>query len=74
MTPETSDEISTKIVEKDKQIIQAQEMLNTVQEEQYKKKKELIELSESVRKSKFILSRMRTEKEILEREYWKARQ
>ena len=69
----TSDDISTKIVEKDKQIIQAQEMLNTVQENQYQKKKELTELSEMVRKAKFVLSRMRTEKEILEREYWKTK-
>ena len=71
--PFNSDEISNLLVEKDKAIIQAQEVLNTVQAEQYKKKKELVEVSESVRKAKFILSRMRTEKEILTRQYWAAR-
>ena len=71
--PLNSDEISNLLVEKDKAIIQAQEILNTVQAEQYKKKKELVEVSESVRKAKFILSRMRTEKEILTRQYWAAR-
>lgn len=69
----TSDEISLAIDAKAKQIIQTSETLNTIQAEQSNTKKRLVELSESVRQAKFLLSKQRLEKEILEREYWRSK-
>lgn len=69
----TSDEISLKLVEKEQAILSASEALNTVQEEQYEIKKKLVELAEGVRKGKYNLTKLRSEKEILERQYWLTR-
>lgn len=69
----TSDELSQEIGEKDNHILAAQGNLNMAQEAQYQLKKQLIELTETVRQGKFNLSRLRVEKQILERQFWASR-
>lgn len=90
----SSDQISTELVEKEKQIIEAMKVLDVVQEEKHLIDRQVVlkrdtmldlkkeisgleqkadDLSESVRKGKHNLSTMRSEKQILERQYWKAR-
>ena len=71
--PKNSDEIASELVEKDNEIIKAGDELDTVLAELYTHKKRVVELTEDARKGKHNLSRMRTEKDILERQYWKSR-
>jgi len=68
-----SDEISNAIVAKTKEIIVEKDALNIVMTELYENKKRGVELAEFIRKAKHNISRMKDEKEILEREYWKSR-
>lgn len=69
----TSDQISNEIVSKDKEILKAQEDLSVAQERQFHLKKDLLDVSEIVRLGKLVISKKRTERQILEREFWSAK-
>lgn len=68
-----SDDISNKIVEKQKEKLVCSENINTLQEERYRIEKLFLEIKENIRKGKLVLGRLNTEIEILEREYWKSK-
>lgn len=54
-------------------IVEAEDNLNTVQLEKYRIKKELVELTESERKAKYVLSKLKVQEKIKTREFWKER-
>ena len=70
----TSEEIETKRVEVLKSINDLREKLNLLQEERFIKEREIMSLAESIRQAKHLLAVKRTEAEILQSEYWRARQ
>lgn len=55
----------------DKDILQAKENLDAVQVRQAQLRRELLDMSETVRKAKSNLSILRTQKELLTREFWR---
>lgn len=69
----TSDLLSQAIGDKDNEILTAQSNLNVVQAEQFKLKKDLVEMTENVRKAKYNLARLRVERQIAERQFWASR-
>ena len=69
------------ISDKESEILKASENLNTVQEELFAKRKEMVNLRNSVsdlyeaeRKCKFNLSKLKMECKMLVREFWKNKQ
>lgn len=68
-----SDEISLKIDDLDREIIRRKEELDMVQVKKHNLEKDLLDLGESIRKEKFLLAKKRLEKEILTRDYWRAK-
>lgn len=68
-----ADELSSQLDEKYRQIIRAGEALSDVQKEIYLLKKKLVELIEVQRQAKFNISRMKLEKELITREFWRVR-
>jgi len=76
----TPDDISLKIDEKEKEIQAALEKLNVVEEAVAKVKRELVmkeiekdELVTTLRMGKNNLSRLRSERDNLNREYWRCK-
>ena len=62
--------IENEIVEVEKQILVYKERLDLVSIEHYNLKKKSLEVSELVRQAKMNLSRLKSQKDILTREYW----
>lgn len=60
--------------DKSNQIIEASKNLDIVLEEKFRLEKALLEVKEFCRKGKFNLSRLREEKEGLERAFWRHRE
>lgn len=73
VTNPNSDDISNKIVEKQKEKLICSENINILQDERYRIEKQFLEIRENIRKGKLVLGRLNTEIEILEREYWKSK-
>jgi hypothetical protein len=69
-----STEIENKRVEKLKEINETREKINLLYEEKYQLEKRLVEISEGIRQGKHLLAVKKTDAEILQSEYWKARQ
>lgn len=69
----TTDEIENKRVEKLKEIQVTRENLNILYVEKYRMEKELVTISEGIRLAKHVLAVKKTEAEILQSEYWAAR-
>ena len=65
--------IENQISDKDLEILEAMKNLDIVSSEQYAHKKKIVELSEAVRQSKYLLSKLRVERGILERQFWSNR-
>ena len=70
----TSEEIESKRVEKLKEINSERERLNLLYEEKYVMERKLVELSEGIRKARHMLAVKKTEAEILQSEFFRARQ
>ena len=66
-------EIDNKKVELQKKIIADKNALNTVILEKVKLERQLVDLSESIRQGRFLISQMKAEVDILTSEFWKAR-
>lgn len=73
MSFEPVGDLSVKLDELDKEIIQMKDNLNIVQEAKHQREKEIFELSEAIRKAKFNISKKVLEKEIVTREFWRNR-
>ena len=69
----TTDEISLQLDVLDREIMSQKDALDVVQREKHHKEKEIFELSETIRMAKFNLSKKRLSKEMLTREYWRAK-
>ena len=69
----TSEEIDNLKVEKMKELNVERERLNLLYERKHEIEKESVELSEGIRKAKYLLAIKKTEIDILTSEYWKAR-
>lgn len=74
------DEVSLKMDETDKEIIKVSEYLDVISEAAYKLKRqitnselELDDLRQQIRKGKSNLSRLRTQRGIYERDFWRKR-
>ena len=75
-----SEELSNKLVEKEKEIIAKSEQLNIVEIELYNIKLDMAKLEQrkletiqTLRQGRHSLSRMKSEKEILTREFWSSK-
>jgi len=66
------EEISLKIDEIDREIMAMSETLNGLGTEKHNKTVEMENLKEGIRQQKILIKKKRTEKEILQREYWRA--
>lgn len=65
--------IDEEIDKKSKDILEASKNLDVLLEEKFRIEHGLIELKEGIRKAKFNLSRLREERESLQRAYWRER-
>lgn len=70
MTPE---EIENKRVEKLKEINITRDNLNTLYLEKYRLEKDLVNISEGIRLAKHVMAVKKTEAEILQSDFWRAR-
>ena len=68
----TVDEISTDLDSKDREILTAMDNIDTVEKTKHDKKKEIVELTESIRQADHNLSRLRVERKVLERELFSS--
>ena len=68
-----SDEISLELDELDRHILNAKELLNTVEIERNAFEKKLVELKEAIRMQKHIIGTLNLKKSIKEREYWRSK-
>jgi hypothetical protein len=68
-----TDDISNKIVEKDKSIISQMDRLDELMTEKHNLEVSLMNLNETIRMAKKLISKTKIEKDMLERSYWKAR-
>ena len=68
----TVDEISTDLDSKDREILTAMDNIDTVEKTKHDKKKEIVELTESIRQADHNLSRLRGERKVLERELFSS--
>ena len=75
-----SEELSNKLVEKEKEIISKSEQLNIVEIELYNIKLEMakleqkkLETAQAFRQGRHTLTRLKSEKEILTREFWASK-
>ena len=76
----TSEKLSNKLVEKEKEIIAKSEQLNIVEIELYNIKLDMAKLEQrkletiqTLRQGRHTLSRMKSEKEILRLEFWSSK-
>lgn len=65
--------IEVSIDDKSKEIMKASDNLDLAIQEQFRLKKALLEVSETVRKGRFLLARLKEERQSLEREFWRAK-
>ena len=63
-------EIENEITGIQKQILAKEEELNTVYQEKFKLKKELVNIMETIRQGECQLSKLRIEEKIAVRKYW----
>ena len=70
----SSDEIGTKMDELEKEIMTMQDNLDRVEAEKYQKKREVYELSETIRMAELSLSKKRAEMRIMKRAFFRNRQ
>lgn len=63
-------EIENDIAELQKKILEAEDLLNTIQIKKYELRKELVEVNETIRKGEFNLSKLKIEEKIKIREFW----
>lgn len=68
-----SDELSNRMDEVDKNIITQMDMLDKFQADKHNKEVALMELNEGIRMCKKLISKMRIEKEIIERMFWRSK-
>ena len=64
-------EIEQSISDKDYVIPAAMLFLDVVARKQYSYRKKVVELTEAVRQAKYNLTKLKVERQILEREFWK---
>ena len=69
----TSDILSNEIDEKSKQIAEASSILDLAIEKQYQIRRRLLEISETVRKGKYNLARLKEERDSLTRAFWRSK-
>ena len=70
---DNSDELSVKMDEIDKKILNQMDMLDQFQADKHNKEVALMELNEGIRMCKKLISKMRLEKEITERMFWRSK-
>lgn len=54
-------------------ILAQEDILNTVSIRKYELKKELVEIMEAIRKSEYLLSKLKVEEKMKTREFWNKR-
>ena len=62
--------IEQDIADIQKKIIEAEDLLNTVQIKKYELKKELVDVMETIRKGEHNLSKLKMDEKIKIREFW----
>lgn len=68
----TSSEIEVELTKRDHEILSQMEILDTLLVEKHNLEIKLMQLSETIRQSKKLLSKMKISKEILQRDLWVA--
>lgn len=68
-----SDDLSNRMDEIDKKIISQMEMLDQFQADKHNKEVALMELNEGIRMCKKLISKMKIEKEITTRMFWRSK-
>ncbi len=68
-----SDALSLKLDEIDRELLAMKDRLDVIQVAKHNKEKEIVDLSESIRKGKFLISKKNIEKEITQREFWRSK-
>jgi len=70
---ESSDEIGTKMDNMEREIMNMQDNLDVIEATKYQKKREVFELSESIRMAELSLSKKRAEMRIMKRAFFRNR-